>query len=218
MPRPFPLPVNVGNDICHVQRIFYMLTASPKGRAKALVRRILTVQESEALPTNKIKKPLQLFEEFLEKDKKRKEITDLFKKQNGVLKITAQAWKDIDGAAFGSKKAKEQAVQESDTSVGNETTPKENAVSQESQLNENGIEENASHTVEATKVNEAIPVKEVKNNEEEISISLPMLKDLERIYNTESRYLQGSMRKVAKFIAGRQVVPFYFHWHILTIF
>jgi len=188
-----------------------MLTASPKGRAKGLVRRILTVQESQALPTNKIKKPLELFEEFLEKDKKRKEITDLFKKQNGILKITAQAWKDIDGTAFGSKKAKEQAVQESETSVGSETNPKENAVSQESQLNENGIQEKASHTVEATKVNEAVPVKEVKNNEEEISISLPMLKDLERIYNTESRHLQGSMRKVAKFIAGRQVVPLYFH-------
>jgi len=178
------------------------------------------VQESQALPTNKIKKPLELFEEFLEKDKKREEITDLFRKQNGTLKITAQAWKDIGGKAFASKKAEEQAIQESDTSVGSGTTPKENAVSQDSQLNENDIQEKASDTVEATKVNEAIPVKEVKaeNNEEEISISLPMLERLERIYDNEGRHLRGSMARVARFIAGRQVVPLYFHRHILTIF
>lgn len=46
-PRPFPLPINVGNDICHVDRILHILkeSSSIRGERNRFLRRILTEEE-----------------------------------------------------------------------------------------------------------------------------------------------------------------------------
>jgi hypothetical protein len=45
MPRPFQFPINIGTDICSVQRIYNILTVQNGRRAEAFLRRIFTEKE-----------------------------------------------------------------------------------------------------------------------------------------------------------------------------
>lgn len=55
MPKPFPFPITVGTDICHVKRIYKILTASGSAigvgngildaKAKKFIYRVLTKEE-----------------------------------------------------------------------------------------------------------------------------------------------------------------------------
>jgi phosphopantetheinyl transferase (holo-ACP synthase) len=44
MPRPFPLAIGIGTDICHVARIYRILT-KPKGSAQQFIRQFLNPRE-----------------------------------------------------------------------------------------------------------------------------------------------------------------------------
>ena len=78
MPRPFPFPINVGTDICSVQRIFGILKAQNGNGADAFLRRILTDQEREQFQHRSYAKTLQLWHKLQKKkfqlDKKREDL------------------------------------------------------------------------------------------------------------------------------------------------
>lgn len=45
MPKPFPFPIRIGTDICHITRIFNILTNENGRKAQAFVSKVLTEQE-----------------------------------------------------------------------------------------------------------------------------------------------------------------------------
>jgi holo-[acyl-carrier protein] synthase len=44
MPRPFPFALGIGTDICHVGRIYRIIT-KPEGRAQQFIRNVLNPTE-----------------------------------------------------------------------------------------------------------------------------------------------------------------------------
>lgn len=59
-PRPFPLPINVGTDICSVQRIYHIIANGRPEYAARFVKKILTDRESEAKwPAGSMAAPFQ---------------------------------------------------------------------------------------------------------------------------------------------------------------
>jgi hypothetical protein len=65
MPRPFPFPINIGTDICSINRILQLLTRR-KGNGESLMKRILIPQERDALSRERIEKPLRVYWETVE--------------------------------------------------------------------------------------------------------------------------------------------------------
>jgi NOL1/NOP2/fmu family ribosome biogenesis protein len=62
MPRPFQFPINIGTDICSVQRIYNILTVNNGTRAEAFLRRIFTEKEREQFHGTNYSNTLLLWE------------------------------------------------------------------------------------------------------------------------------------------------------------
>ena len=58
MPRPFPFPINVGIDICSVQRIFRILAEKERSSGHKFIKRILTKREYDP-ETTRFSHPLR---------------------------------------------------------------------------------------------------------------------------------------------------------------
>ena len=104
MPRPFPFPINVGTDICSVQRIFNILKAQNSSGSDAFLRRILTDQEREQFQHRSYAKTLQLWHKLQKKrfqlDKRREDlgIPQTWREQLALMARDNQQTTDVNSA------------------------------------------------------------------------------------------------------------------------
>jgi len=229
MPRPFPLPISIGTDLCSVHRIFKIIRDGGK-KSDLFLKRLLTDKEREEFRKRRHYESIQSWQKLqncrVELHKKRVAlgIPKSFAKERKLMaeamaEKVEESGNELDDATIkrslsqdgnpGSVESvahKDKMEEENDNGVGDITTEKATSGENKPAPVESLVSEDSAHTGK-------VVVKDATNDNSSLEDRIAEIDSKERLQSIEGEisgqqiYIEQRLSKAAEFLAGRLVNP-----------